>query len=475
MRQVRDLRWASAMTTACRAAPRRRGVSLENGPLAHGGHGRAELALPDTFWARFASELWNRRPVVVESPFAGALPTSDQLFRVAADASDAYRAKGAQGATLRLFQEHERPSAAGGSYAAGIQIPIGELPQHGDRNFTSYARRFRREHPGARSALVIDGIHGHSWDLWRRMRTFLPPFFRALGVPPGGSDLDLFAGDYGCSPFGVHKDRQHVFTFVIEGTKRFLLWPLEYFESRRGIQASAAHMNVVLPLTRAEYEQAIPDATVLVAHAGDMIYWPESYWHVALGDGGMATTLAWGFVTSTSILDRDWTRISSGGPAPSTLDAAAVLRDGAAPLPRQIDQRIAAACTRGPASGARQDAELAWLRFSTALGALNMPPPIPFDPLTDDARVRGVPGSPIAWTPVARGSCAFAANGHATDLSGDRATLTRVLDVFRRINAGGEHTVDALLAPFRGPHLGARDAAREQLDLLGAWRALERC
>jgi hypothetical protein len=429
------------------------------------GVGDRGLALPRGLWTRIASRFWGRAPFVVSAPFGDALPTSQDLFRIAVDASDA-------GAPVRLYEERPRASVSGATYASLIQAPHEELPRADDASFSAYRRRFRREHGGIHFGLVVDNLIEHSWDLWHRMRPFLPPLYEAVGIPMGGGLLDLWCGDYLNTPFGIHKDAQHVFTFVIDGTKRFYLWPFEYFARRRDLHDDAREDPLTLLHTPAEYAHAVRDAIEVEAKPGDLIYWPPSYWHVAKGSGAFAMTLAWGFLTAPNAVERSLSRLPGEAPSRMRVRAREVGRAGEAPLPAALARRIKDAGLVRSRRAARRDAGLAWLRFVTGLGVLKMPASLPFALLSDDAIVRGAPDTPVAWTALARNEYAIGANGHAMAITADPSILARVLDVLRRINRGVPVAVATLLAPFRGRHLASRDVVRDLLRVLGSWRAL---
>ena len=83
---------------------------------------------------------------------------------------------------------------------------------------------------------------------------------------------------------GLHKDTQEVFGFVVRGEKTILAWPFDYFLSRvEGVPTASRYFQVQLPV---DYRKFRKDALVLRARAGDIIYWPSDYWHIAEGTPG---------------------------------------------------------------------------------------------------------------------------------------------------------------------------------------------
>ena len=67
------------------------------------------------------------------------------------------------------------------------------------------------------------------------------------------------------TPFGVHLDNASAFMFTIDGAKRMLAWPGDY----PGITGRTM-----------DYAGIRPDAELLDAPSGSMIYWPSGAWHV---------------------------------------------------------------------------------------------------------------------------------------------------------------------------------------------------
>jgi hypothetical protein len=91
-------------------------------------------------------------------------------------------------------------------------------------------------------------------------------------------DLDTFVGKYGATPRGIHTDPGTTFMFVVQGTKRMVVWPPSTF-------SPTDHRIVGFPMQREvyalQYEDA-PPGIVLEGKVGDILYWPSTYWHLGV-------------------------------------------------------------------------------------------------------------------------------------------------------------------------------------------------
>lgn len=159
-----------------------------------------------------------------------------------------------------------------------LPIPLDLLPTEDDRSLEAWFLRL--EERVADAALVVNGVQALSGEAWRRALAWMTEI---VDERTGGGSLELFIGRYRRGPFGVHKDDQDVFTFVVSGKKRFRLWPFEELAARFGVPPSARDAVHVLPGLGA---LNLPDelratSIVLEGEPGDVMYWPASAWHVA--------------------------------------------------------------------------------------------------------------------------------------------------------------------------------------------------
>jgi hypothetical protein len=198
---------------------------------------------------------------------------------------------------------------------------------------------------------------------------------------------------------------------VIRGKKRMLAWPFEYFLGRvKGVTPADRYFNKRLAIDHTPYRK---DAVVLDAEAGDVIYWPSHYWHVAEPrDDGFSAMLSLGIFR----------------------------REGAAPRGADwLDSRDLSAGVRG-ADIARQ------LRWRTSFGFEMGGPAIenaPRERARAPVTVVQAPCSLIQWKEIAAGRLVVAANGHSMTLPRTTDTVT----LLERLARGEAVVADGSGAP----------------------------
>ena len=121
--------------------------------------------------------------------------------------------------------------------------------------------------------LIVNDIQAASPACWLSIAPLLSTLYAEYGMPFGGALVDLFFSGRSESFFGVHKDDQDVFMFVVAGCKRVELWRYETLATTFGSPGYYASLH----LGQVSVEQA-PDL-VFEVQAGDVAYWPAGYWH----------------------------------------------------------------------------------------------------------------------------------------------------------------------------------------------------
>lgn len=160
----------------------------------------------------------------------------------------------------------------------------------------SYVRRL--DEALGETGFVVNDLQAAHPDAWRFCVNVAAGLQRAIGMTPGGMSVELFAGAYRSGFFGVHKDDQEVITFVIEGRKRFLLWPYEVLRGQPGVPEGSERKTALLD--GLDYGPLRDQAIVIEGGPGDVFYWPADHWHVAESDGGLCTSIGVGlFAEST--------------------------------------------------------------------------------------------------------------------------------------------------------------------------------
>jgi hypothetical protein len=234
-------------------------------------------------------KVWGRRPAVLPGAANDLVATDARLFDVLVAASDEARGQ-AESPALRLYLERSRP---GGSDALRLETPQPHLPRRSDGGLDGYARRLVRSFRGHRFGLVFNDLEAYDWQHWLAMRGFLDRLESRVGRLAPDASTTLFVGNYRHTPFGIHKDELHVFTFVVRGTKRMRVWPFETFVGRGEVTAAAHDQRARIPApSTAERRAALSRSALLAGARGDLLYWPASCWHCSEPSPGLTVTIA---------------------------------------------------------------------------------------------------------------------------------------------------------------------------------------
>ncbi len=421
--------------------------------------------VPANFWETFVRLHWNKEPVVLRNPFAARIATPEELYKGMARACDAYRRNG--GALIRrVYIENTR-----------VMTGVDDLlPRIEDSSLAGYTRRMSAHLEGRRFGVILNQYH--RWDArhWLRVRDFLRGLFERVGLPPGGAMTDIFFGTYERTPFGIHKDTKHVFTWAIEGRKRVLLWPFETLRTRYRMDPSA-HAGEVGIGTH-DYSGIRDSAIVLEGSPGDLMYWPPSYWHIAEGVEGSSSP-----ITLSLGLDE------AGGPIRSTISrlheiATSVTKaSGIAkswysfppPASRKGMCRLPSRITAGHTAVRRllnseqfeRESRIAWMNWISGSGFTNFPAEWEeLQPLRDDDVVRADARLPILWT-VDGKTLECSVNGHGWTMQKTRDSL----GALRYLERGPRGSVRELL---REVPRASRHEFRGLLGLLHGYRWLLR-
>lgn len=308
------------------------------------------------------------------------------------------------------------------------------LPRLEDRTLDGYAARMEEACPGRGYAILLSDYHRLRVEHWRRLRDFFGSFFSEAGLPPGGTVADIFVGNDARTPLGVHRDTLSVFTSVVTGRKRLLVWPAHVFEG-------------VDPRT-VDYSKYLDDATLLEGEAGDLFYWPSSHWHIAESSGGLTATLALGEFrdSAQAVVHDDMARYVAGGRArtkgPADVASARIRSGLAQTLPDGL--RLA---SENLSEQLRRRVVTRWVERLSNHGL--SPPPLRHDELAVDDTILCPSRHPIVM--LADGpTLLLGACGRALPVP----AFPQLVALVEELNAGAPARVDALL----GRHSGERSA-----------------
>lgn len=230
-------------------------------------------------WDLIADRYWDRRPVLIRLPGGpSAHPfRPDDVFGSAVAATVA-NAAGEIPKHVRFAVDRDLKSR-----------PDGWLPLAEDDSLDGYAARLAERLDGRRYSLTVQAFHAFHHPLWRRERAFYDGAFRRFGLPLSSAITTMFHGNYEHTQIGAHKDRFASFMFALQGRKVMRFWP-----ERPWTEAVTSVLD---------YERHLPGSFAVEVHAGEMLYWPSSHYHV--GESALDDTPA----TSVNVgLPREFTR-----------------------------------------------------------------------------------------------------------------------------------------------------------------------
>jgi 50S ribosomal protein L16 3-hydroxylase len=227
--------------------------------------------LKNNFWSRFVEQYWEKRPVVLSGKDTEAFPviSAPELFPAVSACAESFLAGEEQ--KVRLYVDDGQVDILGGRHGD-------LLPKIADGSFEEYNHRMVHRHGLGDYALVIADWHQFSRPLWDRLVLTVKSLANQVGISASRMDTQVFLGTYHKTPFGVHVDAASAFHFPIIGSKRMRFW-----EDGFARQTPSLHHA-------RQYEQFSAASVVNEATAGEIIYWPSTYWHVGESEGEFAVT-----------------------------------------------------------------------------------------------------------------------------------------------------------------------------------------
>ncbi len=237
------------------------------------------------FWDVFVRDYWGRRPVVFKNVLRSPIVTPQRLFDIFVVAAERHlqskerHAPGTKKARLSFYGD--------GFNTQVLEDHAAMLPTRADDGFDGYAQRLVRDFGTERWGAFLNTIHPYSVDLWLAAREMMHALFSRIGAPMGRVGIESFIGPYESTPFGVHKDQAHIFTFPVIGEKITRLWSYAPLATHLGLGHGERDLETV---RNTPFRNAVPvddSPARLAASAGDMTYWPPSYWHIVDGQGDL--------------------------------------------------------------------------------------------------------------------------------------------------------------------------------------------
>jgi hypothetical protein len=443
------------------------------------------LMMQDATWRELVDSYWDKRPVVLRAPLEGDIPTVPELFETFRRASKAWiqRRHIDDDGFIRLYIEHELECASPEQRYFGSRIdpPYAHLPTDDDLDLDAYLARLAARVRGQRVGIIHNDCLASDWMGYLKIRSLVSGLFRALRGPVGLVQPVVFFGNYRYTPFGVHKDHQHVLTIVVRGPKRFRVWPLDAppFRDRPEVPPHAADLPAFITFRDADdYERIMTSGEVLEAHTGDVMYWPASHWHVAEPSEGTAVTISIPFTRRVADCLPESHPYRRTGKALHVAARTFLHPPGDLGLPPALERFIRTSpMLADDRRELRATTMASWLRFVTASSCDPPPHPRPRITLLDRDVVAGTGDRPIVCARSGPTTAVIAANGHVSETVPD-PRLFRLVD---QLNSGQRHAVRALLHANSGElvhrgrlYVATRAQLRTLLTTLHAWRAIER-
>ncbi len=397
--------------------------------------------LPLPLSSILARKYWEKRPLLIKRPFPQPLIQPKELFRALVAASERFRA-GDETVPLRFYIEQAQQVADVGKF----------LPRRSDISSLGYSARIKRMLRGRTHALYAEDIQMDSPEIWLRFREFLRALGDRIDLEQAEIKATAFVGDYRFTPPGLHRGQSGNFKFVVDGTKRMLLWPDAFFRTRKNVNHTS------------NYECYRGSAIILEGKPGDVIYWPSDQWHVGeCVDGASASVSLAIFAHSTSSAWSDlWNQISGF-----------IEDERAVPSPSSryerwpaLKKRARKAMTAGLASARfRESLSATALNRLTSTGFSKVPAARTRRSLAKDAVIQGDPDFPIRWRRCGTADLVCSANGHAFAIKANPS----LVKVVRRLNRGGPCRLSNLIS-----ECGPTSDPRALVEKLFALRAISR-
>jgi hypothetical protein len=405
----------------------------------------------DAFWTSFMAETWERDPRGATVPQQPVV-SSEMAFAAACRAGEELR-RGRSDVLARWAAGTDSPRAV----RAQDRVASAPMPRAQDASFAGYVQRLQRDHGIASFFLVISHLHWFSQAFAANAQRFAREICRRVGVPASSAWSDVYMGNYATSPFGVHLDGASNFTFGIHGRKTLYLWEPKFYRAHQQAFASG------------HWRDFICDSIILDVRAGEMIYWPARFWHVADSHGELSVTVNIAFYENARRLDlalptlhsciqsadSEWLNEPLGNypyDDSSNPDVSA--------FRFEMDRTLGLLQRLGRDRELRQKLEheliARWLRARSSLGFQQRAEPEGLSGMgphsllgAKDAEIRLNlnPALTILWTRGPRGELIFAANGKSNSIEQATANIVRL---FARLNSGAAASVSQLCQEFSG-------------------------
>jgi hypothetical protein len=217
-------------------------------------------------WRHFVVNHWETKPLTFRDPDSGLCDEHAVFNGIKSAAADLREGTIRDHRDVTFHLEN------------AVLVDPGPYLPHPPESLEQYLARLEHLLPRQPFTLLVNNFQEFSPSLCLCMRRFARSLFEHLGwLPAGMVSSHVMLARYTVSPFAVHKDPNSVFTFLIRGEKTLRVWPFEVFADRTQ-QPCAVHRQ--LNLYDFDYRSFLNQGIALTGQAGDVLYWPSTYWHV---------------------------------------------------------------------------------------------------------------------------------------------------------------------------------------------------
>ena len=156
-------------------------------------------------------------------------------------------------------------------------------PSAADQSADDYISRLARDF--GRHELLCYGydFRDASPQIAGRLANFMRLFNSLVTYQPKEVYTELFIGKYQMTAGGIHKEEASNFKMVLHGRKTMVVWPEDtwHVDSENSNDLSDKMSGrVELYLKDKKLHEADAKRVELTGSSGDLIYWPERWWHV---------------------------------------------------------------------------------------------------------------------------------------------------------------------------------------------------
>ncbi|MBX9768742.1 MAG: cupin domain-containing protein [Bdellovibrionales bacterium] len=318
------------------------------------------------FWDFFHQKYWNQHPCVIKNVFPqGTLISTREVMASLHQA--------------RLDLENQENSSPHGIQffvdlrATALNRAAAEwLPETLDVSLEEYTRSVSERVDHKDFGFFLNDFQSINLAAWKRARKFFTPLIERVGLPAGKSELNLFFSKYTKTPFGVHKDDADVFIIVLHGKKRLRVWPFQRFFHLLKKMVSPKHpQNLYL----FDYTHELDGSLLLEAEAGDIIFWPASWWHIGEDPKADLTISIHHFMKCSGNVEKYFSHLFQNKPEfPTQPTWFQPHPFGSAGQIPQVITSMSQKLEKNLKISARKAAAVTWLSRKTALGYERTPP-----------------------------------------------------------------------------------------------------